>query len=88
VAEEALDVVIPLELEAGVCADDLAGSSNGHALVLDFLADGGEGQRLVTARIRIPATAAHEIRRALDRLIGGYELQYGEIRVPRRRGED
>lgn len=85
-AEEAFDVVVPLELEAGVYADDLAGSSNGHAIVLDFLADLGDDQRLLTARVRVPVTAAHEIRKALDRLIGDYELQYGEIQAPRRRG--
>jgi hypothetical protein len=87
-AEEAFDVVVPLELEAGVYADDLAGSSNGHAIVLDFLAGGTVDHRVVTARVRVPATAAHEIRKALDRLIGIYELQYGEIRAPRQRGDE
>ena len=86
-ADETFDVVVPLELEAGVYADGLAGSSNMHAIVLDFLAQGGQDDRLVTARVRVPATAAHGLRRTLDRLIGDYELQYGEISVPRQRGD-
>jgi len=88
VPDESFDVVLPLELEAGVYADDLAGWSNGHAIALDFLAQRSEDQQLVIARIRVPATAAHGIRRALDRLIGEHELQYGEIRAPRRRGDE
>ena len=87
-ADEAFDVVLPIELEAGVYAEELAGWVAAHGLALDFVTQGGQDQRLVTARIRIPATAALEIRRSLDRLIGEYELQYGEIRVPRKRGEE
>jgi hypothetical protein len=85
--DESFEVVVPPELEAGVYAEDLAGWLNGHALVLDFLAQSSEAQRLVTVRIRVPATAALEVRRALDRVIREYELQYGEIHRPRKRGE-
>lgn len=87
-ADEPFDVVIPLELDAGVYAEDLAGWSTAHGIVLDFVARGGNNEQLVTARVRVPATAALEVRQAFDGLIRGYELEYGEIRRPRRRGDE
>ena len=55
--DETFDVVVPLELEAGIYADDLAGSWNGHSIVLDFLAQRSVDQQVVTAWIRVPASA-------------------------------
>lgn len=86
-AEESFDVVIPLELEAGVYAEKLGGWFTADGLVLDFAAPSGEDQLLVTSRIRIPATAVLQARADLDDLIRDYELQFGEIRRPRPRGE-
>lgn len=86
-ADEAFDVVIPLELEAGVWAERLNGWFTADGIVLDFVAR-GIGQELVTARVRVPVTAALEIRRALNGAIGDYELQYGEIHRPRPRGDE
>jgi hypothetical protein len=87
VADEPLHAVIPFELEAGTYAEDLAGWSTDHGIVLDFLARGDGDAQLVTSRIRLPATAALEVRQALDEAIKDYELEYGEIRRPRRRGD-
>ena len=81
------DVVVPLELEAGVYAEQLSGWFTLDGFVLDFTVKSGERELLVTSRIRLPATAALEARRALDELIREYELQYGEIHRPRRRGD-
>ena len=86
-ADEAFDVVIPLELEAGVWAERLNGWFTADGIVLDFIAQGVD-QALLTSRVRVPATAALEIRRALAEVIGEYELQYGEIRSPRQRGDE
>jgi hypothetical protein len=87
VADEPSHAVIPFELEAGVYAESLAGWFTADALVLDFAAE-NSGQLLVTSRIRIPVTAALKVRTALDAVIQDYELQYGEIRQPRLRGDE
>lgn len=87
VAGEPFDVVIPLELEAGVYAEALAGWFTANGIVLDFVAPGDGSDRLVTARVRVPATAVFDLRQALDGVIQEYELEYGEIRRPRRRGD-
>lgn len=87
VADEPLEIVIPFELEAGTYAEQLFGWFTPHGFALDFGVKGGEGQLLVTSRIRLPATATLEARQALDELIREYELQYGEIHQPRRRGD-
>jgi hypothetical protein len=86
-ADEPFDVVVPLELEAGAHAERLAGWITPHAFVLDFLAR-TEDQQLVTARVRIPATAALDLVGELEALIRDYELLYGEIHRPRQRGDE
>ena len=86
-AGEPSHAVIPFELEGGVYAESLAGWFTADALVLDFAAEDSE-QLLVTSRIRVPATAALRLRLALDSVIQEYELQYGEIRQPRPRGDE
>lgn len=84
---EPFEVVVPLELDAGVWAERVHGWFTTDGIVLDFV-DMGIDQALLTSRARVPATAVHEIRRATDRVIGDYELQYGEIRRPRPRGDE
>lgn len=85
--DEPFDVVVPLELEAGVWAEGLNAWFTKDGIVLDFVAKGID-QTLLTSRVRVPATASYEIRGAVDRVIGDYELQFGEIRRPRPRGEE
>ena len=85
-AEEPFDVVLPPELEEGSYAEQLSGWFTPEGFVLDFTARSRERELLVTSRVRLPATAAIEARRALDELIREYELQYGEIHRPRNRG--
>lgn len=86
-AEEPFDVVVPLELEAGTYAETLAGWLTPHAIVLDFGARTAD-QVLVTARVRVPATAALDVRGELEELIRDYELAYGEIHRPRERSDE
>ena len=86
-AEEPFDVVLPPELEEGSYAEQLSGWFTPEGFVLDFTARSRERELLVTSRVRLPATAAIEARRALDELIREYELEYGEIHRPRKRGD-
>jgi hypothetical protein len=86
--DEALDLVIPPELEAGVYADWFFPWFTPHHLVLDLAAPlAGEGLML-TSRVRIPATAVFQLLAALNQAIQAYELQFGEIRRPRERSEE
>jgi len=86
VAEEPFDVVVPLELEGGVFAERLSGWFTPDAITLDFLVRTAD-QQLVTTRVRIPATAALDVRSELEQVIRDYELTYGEIHRPRERGD-
>ena len=85
---DSFDLVIPPELETGAYADWLNPWFNRHQLTLDFGTQlFGEGL-LLTARVRVPVTAALDVLRSLEKEIREYELQYGEIHRPRRRDEE
>ena len=86
--EDELDLDVPEALLPGVYADRLNAWLTRHQLVLDFgtAASGDEG--VVTARVRVPTSAAIDVVSSLAECIGRYELQFGEIHRPRRRGEE
>ena len=86
--DDSFDLVIPPELETGVYADWLNAWFNRHQLTLDFGTQLFEEGLLVTARVRIPVTAAFDVIRSLEKGIREYELQYEEIHRPRRRDEE
>ena len=86
--EDAFDVEIPPELEAGVYADRLSAWFTRHHVVLDFCAVAASDVSLATARVRVPASAALDVVRSLQECVRDYELQFGEIRRPRQRGEE
>jgi hypothetical protein len=86
--DESSDLFIPPELETGVYADWVNAWFSRHQLTLDFAAPSSEDRLLLTARVRVPVTAVLDVLRSLERGIREYELQYGEIRRPRQRGEE
>jgi hypothetical protein len=86
--EDESDLEVPRELEAGVYADRLSTWSTRHQLVLDFGALASEDAFVATARVRVPSSAALDVARSLEECIRDYELQFGEIRRPRQRGEE
>lgn len=86
--QERFEVVIPPELEAGVYASFLSPWHGEHELTLDFVAPSDETKMLVTARVRMPATAIFDAIRALNDAMTRYELHFGEIRPPERHGDD
>ena|SRR5438477_1290550 len=82
-------IVVPPEHESGSYADFMNVWHTRHGFTLDFAAPlGEEGAFGVTARVRVPATAIFEFVQKLNADIAVYELDYGEIRRPRRLGED
>jgi hypothetical protein len=86
--EDEYDLEVPRELEAGVYADRLGAWFTPHQLVLDFGTSATKDALIATVRVRIPATAALDVLHSLEECIRGYELQFGEIRRPRQRGEE
>ena len=84
--DESLEFEIPPELDAGVYAEVLAARYTAHHMELNFAVEIAQ-RALLTARIRAPASAILEIRGALEGAIPDDELEFGEIRRPRRRGE-
>lgn len=92
-SEPEFDVAVPPELEAGAYAELLTNSFTAHCFTLDFIAripelddPGHTARAVVTARVRIPATAVLDVAEALAQEISRYELQFGEIYHPRPRG--
>jgi hypothetical protein len=79
------DLYIPPEHEVGVPAEVLSAAGAEHGFVLDF-GTSVEERYVATARVRVPTTAILDVREALDQAIRGYELDFGEIHRPRRRG--
>jgi len=86
--DEDFTLEVPFDLEPGVYSDRLRSWFTRHQLVLDFCAPGSDEAFLATARVRVPATAALEMLSSLAECIGRYELEFGEIHRPRRRGEE
>lgn len=93
--------VIPPELEAGVYADVIAVWHTPHAFVLDFAAvgspryahdgepdEGVEDSPLMVARVRLPIGLVFALLQAISARMERYEYEWGEMQVPRRRGED
>jgi hypothetical protein len=73
--DEAFDVVVPPELEAGVHAEALTGWFSSTSFVLDFVLPIDEERLLVTSRVRVPAAVALTVRETLNGLIQEYELR-------------
>jgi Protein of unknown function (DUF3467) len=86
--EDEFDLELPAELEAGVYADRVNAWATRHQLVLDFGAVASRDAAVVTARVRVPATAAFDVLVSLQEAIREYELQFGEIVRPRKWGEE
>ena len=87
--DESFDAFVSPELEIGVNAEALAAWHSPHQLTLDFLVPLDDGGRTVVAsRVRIPVTAALGVLGSLSEAVRNYELEYGEIHRPRRRGEE
>jgi hypothetical protein len=86
--EEDLDLGVPVELVAGVYADRLNSWFTRHQLVPDFITFATDDELLATARVRVPATAVLDVLSSLAECVARYELEFGEIHRPRRRGEE
>ena len=86
--EDELELIVPPEVEGGVYSDYLHAWFTAHEVVLDFAAPTFEGAFLANARIRVPATAAVDVAHAVEDCVRTYELQFGEIRRPRAKGEE
>ena len=78
------DLGLPDDLESGVYASVLATWYSQHEFTLDFAAPATQDVFRVTARVRMPPTAIFQALRELSAQIGSYELDFGEIHVPRR----
>jgi hypothetical protein len=86
--EDEFDLEVPTELEAGVYADRVYAWATRHQLVLDVGTLTSRDAAVVTARVRVPATAALDVLLSLQGSIREYELEFGEIFRPRRWGEE
>jgi hypothetical protein len=86
--EDEYELEVPRELEAGVYADRLTSWLTPHQFVLDFGTSATDEALIATARVRIPASAALDVVHSLQECIREYELEFGEIRRPRQRGEE
>jgi len=86
--EDELDLGVPEALLAGVYADRLNAWLARHQLVLDFGTTASDDEAIATARVRVPWSAAIDVVSSLAECIGRYELEFGEIHRPRRRGEE
>jgi hypothetical protein len=86
--DDALDLIVPPELEAGVTAEWFRPWFSRHQLTVDFAAPVEEGGMILTARVRVPVTAVFRLQAGLAEAINRYELEFGEIRWPRRRDEE
>jgi hypothetical protein len=80
------DLYVPAEHEIGVPAEVLEAWSWEHGFVLTFGTLVDPDRYLATARVRVPSSSVLEIRDALEQAIRDFELQFGEIHRPRRRG--
>lgn len=86
--------IVPPGLEAGVYADEFAVWNTAHAFVLDFAAadapqsDGPDTEAHLVARVRLPTSLVFSFLQAVNAKMGEYEHDWGEIRAPRRRGDD
>ena len=82
--QDPADFGLPDELEGGVYASVLVAWYSQHEFTLDFAAPATHDAFRITARVRMPPTAIFQALRELSAQIGSYELDFGEIHVPRR----
>ena len=86
--DEEFELEVPPDVAAGVYSDYLHSWFTAHELVLDFAAPTSADGVLVSARVRVPATAAVDLANTLADRVRRYELEFGEIHRPRRRGDE
>jgi hypothetical protein len=87
--------LVPPDVEAGVYATTALVWHTRSEFTIDFAAPLGPERAevlaadvLVVARVRIPTAFAFDLLRMLSGMMERYEREWGEIRVPERRGED
>ena len=86
--QEPTDFLLPADLVAGVYASVVNAWFSQHEFTLDFAAPSAQDDGFIlTARVRLPPTAIFEAIRHLSGQLASYELHFGEIRIPRRKGE-
>jgi hypothetical protein len=86
--DEEFELEVPPDVAAGVYSDYLHSWFTAHELVLDVAAPTSADGVLVSARVRVPATAAVDLANTLADSVRRYELEFGEIHRPRRRGDE
>lgn len=85
VAEEEareLEINVPDDLEAGVCANVAAVWHTPYEFTIDFsvIQQGDQPSVRVVSRVRIPTTVIFDLLRALNSNMTKYEEAFGEIR--------